>query len=361
MVANGLGVFDGEVADVPFLKAPGFIKSSVTDMNIFGRIFPDISSCEAITLTLSTSIAYAGYRFSIGNAHASGGKFFAYGYKSHFTAPVGKLGTVTIPLDNFTDYWDDATGEPIKTCHEDKSYCPDAKTLKDMRTMSVWAEGVKGKVHLEIKSVGATGCKSVTETEGQVALASFDGSDKHKWSSENDPVMGGQSDSTAKVEDGYLDYQGSCKIVPKLKAPGFTIALTEGPLMHENFPDASAFDGLVLGVKNAGKSYSGYKVAFCDSRIYFTCQFSSYKADLTVPADSDFTDVFVPWKDFSNKWDAATGKHTADSQPAASSLKSITQLQLWSEGVEGDFHLQVKYIKAGKAPSAGVETESILL
>lgn len=33
-VENGLGIFDGEVVDVPFLKAPGFIKASVVDMNL---------------------------------------------------------------------------------------------------------------------------------------------------------------------------------------------------------------------------------------------------------------------------------------------------------------------------------------
>ena len=44
---------------------------------------------------------------------------------------------------------------------EDKKYCPDEKTLQDMRTMAVWAEGVAGKVHLQIKSVSATGCSEV--------------------------------------------------------------------------------------------------------------------------------------------------------------------------------------------------------
>ncbi|CAL1141491.1 unnamed protein product [Cladocopium goreaui] len=69
--------------------------------------------------------------------------------------------SVTLPLSGFTDYWDDATGEAIKTCQENKIYCPDEKTLKDMRTMGFWAEGVAGKVHLEIKSVTATDCNAM--------------------------------------------------------------------------------------------------------------------------------------------------------------------------------------------------------
>lgn len=161
-VENQLGIFDGEVVDVPFLKAPGFIKASVVDMNLFGHIFPDISACKSITLEVKSDTDYKGYRFSIGNAHAPGGKFFAYGYKSNFDAgKVGEWTSVTLPLSGFTDYWDDATGEAIKTCQENKIYCPDEKTLKDMRTMGFWAEGVAGKVHLEIKSVTATDCNAM--------------------------------------------------------------------------------------------------------------------------------------------------------------------------------------------------------
>ncbi|CAK9078842.1 unnamed protein product [Durusdinium trenchii] len=160
-VANNVGIFDGEVVDVPFLKAPGFIKTSVVDMKPFTRIFPDISACKSIKLEVKSDSDYKGYRFSIGNAHAPGGKFFAYGYKSNFNAGApGQWTTVTLPLSGFTDYWDDATGEAIKTCQENKIYCPDVKTLQDMRTMGFWAEGVAGKVHLEIKSVMATDCTS---------------------------------------------------------------------------------------------------------------------------------------------------------------------------------------------------------
>ena len=39
-VENQLGIFDGEVVDVPFLKAPGFIKASVVDMMPGGEMDP---------------------------------------------------------------------------------------------------------------------------------------------------------------------------------------------------------------------------------------------------------------------------------------------------------------------------------
>ena len=155
-VENGLGVFDGEVVDVPFLHAPGFIQARTKrGLHTF---FPDVSACTALQLELKSSESYSGYRVSFGNAHAPGGKRFAYGYKADLNAPVSEFGKVVIPFDEFTDFWDDATGDAIHTCHENPAYCPDEFTLKDMKSLTIWAEGVAGKVHLEIKSISAVGC-----------------------------------------------------------------------------------------------------------------------------------------------------------------------------------------------------------
>jgi peptide methionine sulfoxide reductase MsrB len=159
-VQNGLGIFDGEVVDVPFLKAPGFIKSDTVD----SRAFPDISSCTTIDVEAKAAVPFAGFRLSFGTAQAPGGKFHAYGYKSAFSAAVGKFSVASIPIENFTDYWDDATGNPIKTCQDNKTYCPDAATLRNLETLSVWAEGVNGRVHLEIKSIAASGCSKAKES-----------------------------------------------------------------------------------------------------------------------------------------------------------------------------------------------------
>lgn len=158
-VSGSVGVFDGEVVDVPFLKAPGFIKVDTVDSSAF----PDISGCKAIAVTAKADSDYTGYRLAFGNAHAPHGKFFAYGYKTHFSPTVGAFGTTVLPLESFTDYWDDATGNPIKTCQDDKVYCPDAETLRNVKTLSVWAEGIAGKVHLEIEKISATGCSAAAD------------------------------------------------------------------------------------------------------------------------------------------------------------------------------------------------------
>merc|ERR1719229_2179026 len=44
---RAVGIMDGKVVDVPFLKAPGFIKALPRDTPA-QQIYPDISSCQAI-------------------------------------------------------------------------------------------------------------------------------------------------------------------------------------------------------------------------------------------------------------------------------------------------------------------------
>lgn len=154
----GLLNFTGVCAIVPSLKAPGFI-TAVTGSFWHPAKFSDVSSCQGLAFTAKDfTSGYTGYRISFGTAKPPGGKFFATGYKANLSPTVGSFGTVHIPFTNFTDFWDDATGDPIHTCAEKAAYCPDAKTLKDMRTMSIWAEGVQGTIHLEVKSIAAYGC-----------------------------------------------------------------------------------------------------------------------------------------------------------------------------------------------------------
>jgi hypothetical protein len=155
-VKAGLGVFEGNVKDVPFLQAPGFIQVRTTDKTVW----PDVTSCHALELELRTNEPYQGYRVSFGTAHAPGGKFYARGYKATLTkVPNGDdFEKIQIPFSDFTDFWDDATGDPIHTCQENALYCPDLLTLANLKTMALWGEGVKGKVSLEIKAIRAVGC-----------------------------------------------------------------------------------------------------------------------------------------------------------------------------------------------------------
>ena len=153
---DGVGVFQGQVVNVPFLHAPGFIQARTIDRRI---PFPNVSLCSALQLEVrSNNPEYAGYRVSFGNAHAPGGKMFAYGYKANLVGVTSDFGKIVIPFSDFTDYWDDATGDPIKTCRENQLYCPDEATLRNMKTIAVWGEGVAGNVSLEIASIRAVNC-----------------------------------------------------------------------------------------------------------------------------------------------------------------------------------------------------------
>ena len=161
-IQDGIGKFEGEVVDVPFLHAPGFIQVRTQQST---KRYPDVSSCTGLEIVAKQRLdsnneeGYQGYRISFGNAHAPGGKYFAYGYKSNLKGvPSDDFGAVTIPFGEFTDFWDDATGDAIHTCLEDQLYCPDEMTLKNMGRMAIWGEGVAGNVSLEIKSITAVGC-----------------------------------------------------------------------------------------------------------------------------------------------------------------------------------------------------------
>lgn len=154
-IEDGLGKFVGEVVDVPFLQAPGFIQARTKK----GGSYADVSACQSLEIIAKSNTDYSGYRISFGNAHAPGGKFHARGYKADLKdVSTEDFEAITIPFNQFTDFWDDATGDPIHTCQENELYCPDELTLKNMQRLTIWGEGVGGKVSLDIKSISAVGC-----------------------------------------------------------------------------------------------------------------------------------------------------------------------------------------------------------
>lgn len=162
---QGVGIFTGQVRNVPFLHVPGFIQAR----SIANEPYPDISSCSAFELLIRTSQPeYSGYRFSFGTRHAPNGKRFAYGYKVQFTIPPssnGEFHSIRLPFDAFTDAWDDATGDPIHDCNitdvNDSIYCPDEAALRNIQIVSVWGEGVLGDVSVEIQSISAVDCSAI--------------------------------------------------------------------------------------------------------------------------------------------------------------------------------------------------------
>jgi hypothetical protein len=161
-VVDETGVMNGTVALIPSLQAPGFIKTSTIDK----KAFADVSACTGLELTTkstSTPGDYPGYRISFGSdsAFKQCGKFFARGFKADFTAGEGEFKTVQIPFNQFTDCWDDGTGDAITTCEQDSQFCPTSERLSNLGSFSIWAEGHAADVTITIQSIEAYGCPEV--------------------------------------------------------------------------------------------------------------------------------------------------------------------------------------------------------
>lgn len=348
-----LGVWDGEVAIVPFLHSPGFCNLQAPGLNKRAA-FPDISATDGLTVRMRETNRTGLTQFNLMLMTKGAHHMLQQGV---YTASVNLTLTAGSAMEEHFVAWSSFTctwrGQKV-------TWCPSIKQELSKITnigLGTYFPGTAGKFHVEIESIAGTEAPSsamlpAVRANSPIDLARFDGSDKHHWRVENDPVMGGRSSSSWKQnkDQGIGEYQGECRIVPALSAPGFTIALTDSPILAPAFPDVSSMDGLSLGVRNAGGNITNYKIAFCDSKInFYRCQFQSFKADFEITPSSDFQEVFVPWAKFSDKWSSSTGKHTAEDPPTAKSLQSITQLQIWTEGVAGSFHLQIKHIQASKA------------
>jgi hypothetical protein len=369
-VTDGHGILDGEVKIVPSLSAPGFITAQA-DLKV------DASASEGGDVVMkvrSTTPDYTGFKVSFAAstinptlACATGGSS-ALGrgcFKSPFTVPAGDdFSEIRIPLNEFSDKWSAATGELTTLCQDDSSVCPSADKLKNVQRLAIWGEGAAGKVHIEVDSVSIESPSAKLSSTASTALVTFDGADGTTFDFEalNDPVMGGKSSGTWTLSDGAGVLDGEVVDVPSLSAPGFIKAAAEG-----TFPDASsAFGGsLVLTVRSSTPEYGGYRVTFVSGAASpgFSCAGGGslplsrgcFKAKFSVPSGSDFTQIKIPFTDFSDKWSSATGEQTttcaqsADVCPTASKLSKIQRMEFWAEGANGKLHLEVKAVSAEDA------------
>ena len=171
------------MAKLPVAGLPGFIRASteLTD-------FPDISTCSGISLKVKSTTAYDGYRLAFGTKRAPECNLYSPGFKAHFFVPgvnSSEFQTVVIQLNEFSNCNSDSTGEPITRCSADEQYCPDAATLRNIQTISIWAEGVEGDVHLETHSITATGCSANATTDNTETDEAEDNSTDHSSASDS--------------------------------------------------------------------------------------------------------------------------------------------------------------------------------
>merc|ERR1711957_99621 len=144
-LGDGFGILDGEVSDVPSLKAPGFIKAAAD-----GHL-PDVSEFVdgSLVLTVRTSTPdFTGYRVAFVSGAASpayscagGGSLpFSGGcFKQKFSVPAGvEFVEVKLPFNTFSDKWSPATGDHTAECAKEKSVCPTAEKLAKIQRIELW-------------------------------------------------------------------------------------------------------------------------------------------------------------------------------------------------------------------------------
>merc|ERR1712228_649655 len=215
----------------------------------------------------------------------------------------------------------------------------------------------------------ASGCEASLADNVGVTLATFDGAagTSFKFTELNDPVMGGKSTGTWKVDatEKVGIFDGEVVNVPSLKAPGFIKAAADA----KYFPDASsaASGDVVLSVRTSTPEYKGYRITLVSGAVSpsFACAGGGalplsrgcYKAKFSVPKSTanEFQQVKIPLKDFSDLWSSATGEHTkecADDSSAcltAQKLSKIQRVEVWAEGADGKIHLEVQKISVEPA------------
>lgn len=402
---NHVGVFHGSVEIVSFLNAPGFIKAETTK----GESWPDASSCKGLQLTLKSSTpSYEGFRVSFGSKRPPDAFPYTYGFKTNMALDASNTGfqTVQLPFNEFTDKWDAGTGDAVVTCAEDKQYCPDETSKKDLFSIAVWGEGVKGEVNLQIQSVAAYGCnagsgivggsdeadeldeKPVVDATAEDVSAGSDtitiedfSNPNHEWKTLNDPVMGGKSKSSLSIGNGMATFEGICAIVPFLHAPGFITMVTGSQYSsgggylkrlfrgHSSsnsalFPDVSGCTGLALSLRTS-EDYKGYYVSFGTDRAPGGRYARGYKTHLDLTPSDDFANFEIPFSEFSSKWDDATGKTTVSCQedprfcPSVDNLRDMKTISFWGEGVEGNVALDVRSIGAYGCASGSTSATSL--
>ncbi|GMH55903.1 hypothetical protein TrRE_jg8414 [Triparma retinervis] len=357
-VVDDLLQWDGEVKIVPSLKAPGFA-NLVTSKSYMDK-FPSAEGATHITLVMKTSTPdYQGFKVSVA-ANTINPQFKCHKADFFVTpdTPVDDAGYyhVQVPYTEFSNNWSSYTGEAIVKCVDDESVCPTEKDKKKIQQLGLWAEGAAGVFNVDLKGFyyetlttsSSSSPSAPAAADGMIPLWTFDGENDHEIKLTNDPVMGGLSTSNYTVVDNKVEWNGSCEIVPSLKAPGF--CNLESKKNFDKFPDATGATHITLLLASSTPDYEGFKFSFAANT--FNPQFKSFKADFffkdgVEDEETGFTKISIPFTEFSNNWSSYTGEaivKCVDDEsvcPKEKDKAKIQQLGLWTEGVEGDFNLEI--------------------
>jgi hypothetical protein len=213
-IANGALSWVGQVRVVPKLHAPGFCTATTGGYHQQPDKFPDISSAEGLLVTARN------------NGGPSGLSSFKVTMSSHDERGEfeGRFNTTVVTAEFRTYFVPFSAMAPRGEGGKPQGGPPTKVQLQAITGLGFNQDGVAGKFDLEVKEIAAGSSGGGGGGGGKTLdLVTFNEGDKtnFKWSDLNDPVMGGRSTSTFKVEAGKGVFDGVCRIVPQLKAPGF--------------------------------------------------------------------------------------------------------------------------------------------
>jgi hypothetical protein len=181
--------------------------------------------------------------------------------------------------------------------------------------------------------------------EGELLLSTFDGASgtTQTWRSENDPVMGGVSTGSDKVEGGHLEWSGEVKIVPKLQAPGFCTVRTQA-----TFPDISSYEGLIIKARLKAGTLTSLKISM-DSSVRSSPRQGEFEGRFKFSGTNGaMQTIFVPFSSMSQSWRG----QKEGGPPSAKQLAKITGLGFNQDGVAGKFDYEIVSIAAGNGAPA---------
>jgi len=147
---EGYGRMLGTVNDIPFLGLPGFIKAQAGESQ--GYRWNDARGTTHLQMKIRTmNPEYKGFRVCIG---ADIFPVFKC-HKADFFLTGERWNIVSIPYEDFSRDWNDATGDPVTTCKENPDVCVTNEVLQNIAKFSIWGEGVNGDANLDLEWVRA--------------------------------------------------------------------------------------------------------------------------------------------------------------------------------------------------------------
>lgn len=167
-IKDNIAIFEGHVNIVPKLDAPGFCLAETTDGE--GGLLPkagiDAAGTTHLILDVRSTVAYTGFKISIAaDTLDPQFKSFKAGFNvpsptSTTMTPAGPVDdytwtTIKIPFSSFSNQWSKFTGDAVVRCEDNESVCMSEENKKHFSQIGIWAEGVEGKFHLEIRNIRA--------------------------------------------------------------------------------------------------------------------------------------------------------------------------------------------------------------